>query len=409
MNHDIVEHRNMASEILSFIEELNHLQHVDTILDRILLKARQLTHADAGSIFLMEDGDLRFSYVHNDTLYKADAPTAATYADFRVPIDESSIVGFAAKTRRTLAIDDAYALVPDRPYQFNPSYDEKMGYRTTSILTIPLVTMSDKLVGVMQIINAKDDRGQSVPFSSESQAYLPLLANNAAVAIERGIMNRELVLRMMKMAELRDPTETGAHVQRVGTYSAEIYRRWAMSRGVEHKELARTADHLRLAAMLHDVGKVGISDFILKKPGRLTDEEFSTMKWHTVFGARLFVNPTSVLDEMCYDISLGHHEKWAAPGYPGQVKNILSDEARMGEPILGEAIPLSARIVALADVYDALSSRRSYKDPWPEERVLGEIRKDSGTHFDPSVVEAFLQIHEVILAIRARYREAVKD
>lgn len=399
----------MAAEILSFIEELNHLKHVDTILDRILLKARQLTNADAGSIFLVEDGALRFSYVHNDTLYRADAPTAATYADFTVPIDEASIVGFAAKTLRILAIDDAYRLPADLPYQFNPSYDEKMGYRTTSILTIPLITMNDKLVGVMQIINAKDGQGTSVPFSSASQAYVPLLANNAAVAVERGIMNRELILRMMKMAELRDPTETGAHVQRVGAYSAEIYKRWALASGVEQKELQRTADTLRLAAMLHDVGKVGISDFILKKPGRLTDDEFATMKWHTVFGARLFLNATSDLDRMCYDIALGHHEKWAAPGYPGRVQDLLSDAARMGEPLNGEAIPLAARIVALADVYDALSSRRSYKEPWPEERVVGELQKDAGIHFDPSVVQAFLDIHEVILAIRAKYREAERE
>jgi HD-GYP domain-containing protein (c-di-GMP phosphodiesterase class II) len=397
--------RDMASEILAFIGELNHLKHVDTILDRILLKARQLTRADAGSIFLVEDGELRFSYVHNDTLYSADTPSAATYADFTVPIDDASIVGFAARTKKTLVIDDAYTLDPTLPYAFNPSFDEKMGYRTTSILTIPLLSMNDKLVGVMQIINAKDPQGQSIPFSGDSQAYIPLLANNAAVAIERGIMNRELVLRMMKMAELRDPTETGAHVQRVGAYSAEIYNRWAHNRGVDPKETQRTSDTLRLAAMLHDVGKVGISDTILKKPARLTDEEFNIMKWHTVYGARLFQHATSDLDRMCYDIAISHHERFSGPGYPGRVADIQSEEARMGEPLQGEQIPLSARIVSLADVYDALCSRRSYKEPWPEERVLQELRDCAGTQFDPAVVEAFEQIHDVILAIRAKYSE----
>lgn len=405
MEHDKLS-RDMASEILGFIEELNHLKHVDTILDRILLKARQLTRADAGSIFLVEDGGLRFSYVHNDTLYGADGQAAATYADFTVPMDETSIVGFAAKTKQTLSIDDAYQLAGDLPYSFNPSFDQKMGYRTTSILTIPLLTMNDKLVGVMQIINAKDDQGASVAFSKESHTFVPLLANNAAVAVERGIMNRELVLRMMKMAELRDPTETGAHVQRVGAYAAEIYNRWAANHQVESKELQRTSDALRLAAMLHDVGKVGISDTILKKPGRLTNEEFDIMKWHTVYGARLFQNATSGLDRMCYEISLGHHEKWDAPGYPGRVESILSEEAKMGPPINGEKIPLTARIVALADVYDALCSRRSYKEPWPEERVLQELKDCAGSHFDPDVVEAFLQIHEVILAIRAKYADS---
>jgi len=395
----------MAAELLEFIGELSHLQHVDTILDRILLKARALARADAGSIFLVEDGRLRFSFVHNDTLYSLDEPTAARYADFTVAIDETSIVGFAAKTRQSLVIDDAYRLSPDLPYAFNPSFDEKMGYRTTSIMTIPLVTMNDKLVGVMQIINAKDDQGASVPFSKEAETYVPFLANNAAVAIERGLMNRELVLRMMKMAELRDPNETGAHVQRVGAYSAEIYKCWALEHHVDPAESQRTADTLRLAAMLHDVGKVGISDTILKKPGRLTDEEFDIMKWHTVYGARLFRNATSDLDRMCYDIALRHHEKWADRGYPGEVQDLASDEARMGEPVQGEDIPLVARIVALADVYDALCSPRSYKEPWPEDRVIDELKSCSGTHFDPAAVEAFLLIHDVILAIRSKYRE----
>lgn len=402
--------RQMAAELLEFIGELSHLQHVDTILDRILQKARDLARADAGSIFLVEDGQLRFSYVHNDTLYSVVEPTAARYADFTVPIDETSIVGFAAKTRQSLVIDDAYQLSSQLPYAFNPSFDEKMGYRTTSILTIPLVTMSDKLVGVMQIINAKDEaNGASVPFSKEAQTYVPLLANNAAVAIERGIMNRELVLRMMKMAELRDPNETGAHVQRVGAYSAEIYKCWAMEHGVDPAESQRTSDTLRLAAMLHDVGKVGISDTILKKPGRLTDEEFDTMKWHTVYGARLFRHATSDLDRMCYEIALRHHEKWADRGYPGAVQDIGSEDAKMGAPVHGEEIPLAARIVALADVYDALCSPRSYKDPWPEDRVIQELKSSAGTHFDPAVVASFLQIHDVILAIRAKYREQIHE
>ena len=103
------------------------------------------------------------------------------------------------------------------------------------------------------------------------------------MAIERGIMTRELILRMMKMAELRDPSETGAHVQRVGAYSAEIYHRYALNKGIPVRELKRTKDLLRLAAMLHDVGKVGISDTILKKPAKLTDEEFAVIKMRNNF------------------------------------------------------------------------------------------------------------------------------
>ncbi|GFM37593.1 HD domain-containing phosphohydrolase [Desulfovibrio psychrotolerans] len=395
----------MICSFLRVSDELNQLKDVDTILDRTLTEVRALANADAGSIFLVEDGRLRFSYVHNDTLFAKDATNAAVYSNFAVPITEASIVGYSALSGETLIIDDAYTLDPSLPFKFNPSYDKATGYKTTSILTIPLKIAQGKLVGVMQIINAKDTAGRSVPFDRTAQTYIPLFANNTAIAIERGIMTRELILRMMKMAELRDPTETGAHVQRVGAYCAEIYHRYALNKGVPVKELKRTKDLLRLAAMLHDVGKVGISDSILKKPGKLTGEEFDIIKLHTVYGARLFENSTSDLDAMCRDIALNHHEKWSGGGYPGFVDALFEGDPHLGTASKnGEEIPLAARICALADVYDALASPRSYKEPFPEDKVLDIIKKDTGTHFDPEVTEAFLQIHDVILAIRSKYQ-----
>jgi len=389
--------------ILHITEKLNNLKDVDTILDKILFEARLLARADAGSIFLVEDGELQFSYVQNDTLLSEDNSNAALYADFSVPISDESIVGYVALTGNNTVVDDAYNISSEHPYTFNTSFDKQSGYQTKSILTIPLKTFESKLVGVMQLINAKDDQGRTVPFSSQSKLYIPLLGNNAAVAIERGIMTRELVLRMMQMAELRDPTETGAHVQRVGAYSAEIYQRWAKNRGIDQDESKRFKDLLRLAAMLHDVGKVGISDLILKKPAKLTDEEFATMRWHTVHGARLFSHISSELDELCKDIALNHHEKWNGTGYPGKVTDLMNDEPKMGEGKRGEEIPLAARITALADVYDALASRRSYKDPWTDEKILEIIKQDSGTHFDPEIVDCFLEIFDVIAAIRQKF------
>lgn len=389
--------------ILRVTEEMNQLKDVDSILDKILFEARQLVRADAGSIFLIEDEKLKFSYVQNDTLFKEDEANAALYADFSVPVDDESIVGYAAMTGTCVVIDDAYDIAADLPYRFNPDYDKKSGYCTTSILAVPLKTFEARLVGVMQLINAKNEHGVSVPFPEDSRLYVPLLANNAAVAIERGVMNRELILRMMKMAELRDPTETGPHVQRVGAYSAEIYKHWALKRGYGKKKIKQGRDLIRLAAMLHDVGKVGISDTILKKPDKLTDEEFATMKWHTVHGARLFVNNTSDLDKMSRDIALNHHEKWAGGGYPGKITDILSDEAVMGETKSREEIPLAARITALADVFDALGSKRSYKEVWSDEKILSVIKEESGRHFDPELVDVFVDIFDVIKAIRQRF------
>jgi response regulator RpfG family c-di-GMP phosphodiesterase len=235
-----------------------------------------------------------------------------------------------------------------------------------------------------------------------------LFCNNAAVAIERGIMNRELILRMMQMAELRDPSETGAHVQRVGAYCAEIYGTWAARRKHRANDIKRARDNLRLAAMLHDVGKVGISDNILKKPAKLTNEEYDTMKWHTIYGARLFRNQTSELDRMSMEIALYHHEKWEGRGYPSvPIDQVWNESPDMGgAPINGEAIPLSARICAVADVFDALTSPRSYKDPFPDEKCLGILESDAGTHFDPEVVEIFIEIFDVIKAIRDKWKES---
>lgn len=398
--------QDVINRILKINEELSRLKDVDAILDRILYEARKLLSADAGSIFLVDaDNKLEFSYVHNETLFKDEGTNVEIYKSFAVPINENSIVGYAALTGETLVIDDAYSLPDNLPYSFNSSYDQKTGYHTQSILTIPLKTFQDKLVGVMQLINAQDLDDNVIPFSQESQTYAPLFANNASVAIERGLMTREMILRMMKLAELRDPKETGAHVQRVGAYSAEIYQRWAMNHGVDKKEMQKQKDLIRIAAMLHDVGKVGIPDKVLKKPGKLDDDEYAVMKWHTVFGARLFVNSSSDLDDMCRDIALTHHEKWQGGGYPGKVLDMHSDKAEMGEPKTGEEIPLTGRIVALADVFDALCSKRVYKDPWPEEKVLNILKEDTGTHFDPGVTEAFFQIYDIIKAIQEKYSE----
>jgi len=391
--------------ILKIMEEVNSLKDVDAMLDRILFEARKLANADAGSIFLMEDDDtLKFSYVQNDTLFKANESNAEIYANYSVLINHQSIVGHTAITGKSQIIDDAYNMEDDLLFTFDGSYDQESGYHTTSIFSIPLKTFENRLVGVMQLINAKDEKGHSIPFTKESQIYVPIFANSAAIALERGLMNRELVLRMMKMAELKDPTETGAHVQRVGAFSAEIYQRWALNKGIGDKEIKRTKDMLRLAAMLHDVGKVGVSDLILKKPGKLTDDEFGIMKFHTVDGAKLFVHTNSELDRMSYEIALNHHEKWNGGGYPGMIDDIFIDPVSLGPSKKGLDIPLAARITALADVFDALASRRSYKDPWPDEKILSILKQDRGNHFDPDVVDAFLQIFDVIKAIQSKFQ-----
>lgn len=141
--------------------------------------------------------------------------------------------------------------------------------------------------------------------------------------------------------------------------------------------------------MLHDVGKVAISDLILRKPSSLTDEEFDNMKRHTEWGANLFADSVSDMDKLSAMIAMTHHEKWDGTGYPTNLK--------------GTQIPLEGRIVALADVYDALVSKRVYKKAWNEQEVLTYLNEQGGKHFDPEVVTAFIEIYDVIQAIRKRY------
>jgi response regulator RpfG family c-di-GMP phosphodiesterase len=232
----------------------------------------------------------------------------------------------------------------------------------------------------------------------------------AAVAIERAQMTRAMILRTIKMAELRDPKETGAHVNRVASYAVTIYEGWAGKHGISQDVIEKNRDILRMSAMLHDVGKVAIPDAILKKPGRLTDEEREIMKQHTIMGARLFNERYSDFDEMAVVVALSHHEKWDGTGYPGHVnpfdgKVLPGYENSDGSPRpkKGGEIPVFGRIVALADVYDALRSKRVYKERWEEAQVLEEVKATTGTHFDPDMVETFFSSLDTIHNVAERY------
>jgi HD-GYP domain-containing protein (c-di-GMP phosphodiesterase class II) len=215
---------------------------------------------------------------------------------------------------------------------------------------------------------------------------------------------------MIRMSELRDPKETGTHVNRVAGYTLEIYDRWAYNHAVAPAEQEKFRDILKIGAMLHDVGKVAISDMILKKPARFTPEEFAIMQHHTIYGAGLFDDAQSDLDSISRDIALTHHENWDGSGYPGWVDPITEKPVRAdsdGRPLgrKGEEIPFAGRIVAIADVFDALCSKRVYKEPWSEEQVLQEIRNLSEIKFDPELVNVFFEILPNIKQIQSLYPE----
>jgi putative two-component system response regulator len=193
---------------------------------------------------------------------------------------------------------------------------------------------------------------------------------------------RETVFRLAKAAEYRDP-ETGAHILRMAHYSMLIARELGLSE--EDQQL------LLEAAPMHDIGKVGIADKILLKPGRLTAEEFDVMKQHAVFGYELLRGSSSHLLQAAAEIAKGHHEKFDGSGYPDGVR--------------GDAIPIFSRIVAVADVFDALTSERPYKKAWEVSDAVEFLNSGSGTHFDPACVKAFLGAWDEVEQVRSKYQE----
>jgi len=398
-------------EILRISDNINHIKDVYCLLDRVLFEARTITNADAGSIYLKKGDKLSFEHFQNDTFLKKDRSSKKyIYKKQELAIDNTSIAGYAALHKTNLLIDDVYKLDSSVPYTFNRSFDKSSSYHTQSVLTVPLITSRDKTIGVMQIINAKNEKDRVISFFKEHEPLVTFFANQAAAAIERAQATREMILRMIRMAELRDPLETALHVNRVGIFSVEIYQRWAEKKRVSSREIRQTKDILGIASMLHDVGKVAISDAILKKKKRLNNSEREEMKLHTVHGARLFKDTKSDWDDMAAEIALNHHEKWDGSGYPGYIpedifNNNLSIDDITGPGKKEEEIPLPARIVALADVYDALISRRYYKNSWPEEKVLDYIEAEKNKHFDPDIVDAFIDIYDVIKAIREKFSE----
>lgn len=191
---------------------------------------------------------------------------------------------------------------------------------------------------------------------------------------------RETIFCLAKAAEFRDP-ETGAHIVRMAHYSKHIAR--VLNLPVDQQDL------LLEAAPMHDIGKVGIADGILLKPGKLTDDEFKIMKQHAAIGYELLSASTSPLLKVAAEIAYSHHEKFDGSGYP--------------RGLVGNDIPLFGRIVAVADVFDALTSGRPYKKAWRVEQASEFLRNSAGKHFDPACVEAFFTDFDEIIRIKKAF------
>ena len=221
---------------------------------------------------------------------------------------------------------------------------------------------------------------QGQKFLADRAEHLAELVDERTAEIRE--REQELIFRMSRAAEFRDP-ETGAHIQRMAHYSQVIARGLGLD--------TATQKLLLEAAPMHDVGKIGIPDYILLKPGKLTPEEFEVMKGHSKLGYELLKGSGSQILRAGAAVAISHHEKYDGSGYPKGLK--------------GEDIPLFGRIVAVADVFDALTSERPYKKAWQLEDACKFLKEGKGSHFDPACVDAFLTGWEQILDIRQRFQD----
>ncbi|ETR72069.1 MAG: response regulator receiver modulated metal dependent phosphohydrolase [Candidatus Magnetoglobus multicellularis str. Araruama] len=229
--------------------------------------------------------------------------------------------------------------------------------------------------------------------SNIEKDMIRVFTSNVAIALDNIYLNREVVdtqkevvITLGEVVETRSK-ETAHHVRRVAEYSYKL----ALMAGIDEYN----ADLIRLASPMHDVGKIGIPDTILNKPGRLTHEEFEIIKTHTLIGYDILKHSDREIMRAAANIALEHHERWNGKGYPQLLK--------------GDKIHIFGRITGLLDVFDALSYKRVYKDAWPLDKIIDLIKAERGEHFDPTLVDLFLGNLDVFLAIKEAYPEEDED
>ena len=358
----------VAALLFEYMPKIAAEHKTDSLLVLMADLGRQIVQADRCSLWLIDE-----------ERHELWTKVAHGVSELRIPLS-AGFVGYSLKTGEPLLVEDAY-----RDSRFDRRSDMKNGYHTTSVMTMPMES-DGRVMGVFQAINKV---GDNVFFSEKDLERLKLISVYSAKTIESAVRAEELeryakklerkaeelksahmeLIRILgEVSEFRSH-EVGDHIHRV----AEISVKLAKYLGLSPEEQAL----IYYAAPLHDLGKVGIPDMVLNKAGKLTPEEYNQMKEHSVIGRTLLRESKTDLLCMAYDIAGAHHERWDGTGYPDGLK--------------GEQIPLSARICAVADVLDALASPRCYKPAWPEDRVKDEMKKSSGSHFQPELVDILME------------------
>jgi len=366
-----------ASEILQvifeYLTEVTSLRDYDEIIMVLANMGRALTSSDRCTVWVVSEDK---KHIWTKVAHGMDA--------IELPID-FGIVGHSIVNNEKVIIDDVY-----KDDRFNPDVDKKTGYRTKSMMVIPMTNKEGDIIGAFQVINSMrddevfDDRDMQRLMLASSYAAETLVS--AKLAQEVVDTQREVVFTMGAVGESRSK-ETGNHVKRVAEYSKIL----ALAYGLDEEE----AELLKQASPMHDIGKVAIPDAILKKPGRFNAEERAIMDTHAELGYHMIKNSERPLLKAAAIVAYEHHEKWDGTGYP--------------RGLAGEDIHIYGRITAVADVFDALGSDRVYKKAWEDERIFKLFKEESAKQFDPRLIELFFKEIDSFIAVREKFKDVYKE
>ncbi|MBP1989287.1 HD domain-containing phosphohydrolase [Paenibacillus eucommiae] len=366
----------MLRIIFDFAAKIANERNLDNVLMLMADMGRDMIVSDRCTVWLLDKNknELWSKVAHGMT-------------EIRIP-SHVGLVGHAVTSGEAVFIDDAYKNEEYREFLESGALnvDKQTGYRTKALMVIPFRNNEGEIIGAYQAVNKMTTSGQ---FSAKDMEYLTLTASYAGKSLESALLTneieetqKEIILTMGEIGESRSK-ETGNHVKRVAEYSYIL----ALGLGMSQDE----ADLLKMASPMHDIGKVAIPDEVLKKPGKLTKEEFEIMKAHTQIGYNLLKNSNRHILKTAAVVAYQHHEKWNGKGYPCG--------------IAGEEIHIYGRITAIADVFDALGSERVYKKAWSLEQILTLFQEERGEHFDPRVVDVFFKQLPLIIKVRDLYAE----
>jgi len=361
------------------------LDQIDIYQMRIVLLNDQPVSSMQIIRALRQEGFQNFSSLSDpveiiEALNETDNPIDLLLLDLEVSEDRSAILGMliaqtgqSEKPAIIMLTNDGDKL--SRVALFKAGASDYLIKPFDSIELIKRIEMQLDHRGLIQKLKA--------PLAEQSHHLENLIAPESEGMAED---YQEVMARLAQASEYRY-YETGARIKRVSRFVELI----ALELGLDHE----FAKRLRIAAPLHDIGKIGISDKIMLKPGRLTYEEFEVMKTHVTIGSKILEGHASDFLKLAHDIALTHHEKFDGTGYPNN--------------LIGDNIPLCGRIVAIADVFDALTSVRVYKKVRSIEYAVELIKAEKGKHFDPKVVDCFLKILPQILEIKDKYVDVADE